>query len=72
MALHNFLSTENDISYTEYNSNEMTHTQLQGISQQGGNKSSNMACKYRDEFKGFFSSNGAVPWQVNAVRNFNT
>lgn len=69
VALHNFLATENkDYSGSQ---NEIDGTPLQNIGNQGGNKSGNMIRTFRDEYKDFFSSNGAVPWQENAIKNFN-
>ncbi|KAB0802358.1 hypothetical protein PPYR_04544 [Photinus pyralis] len=70
IALHNFLSKENHTSYTEIQ--EDGYCQMQDIGRQGGNRSSALALRIRDEFKDFFNSeDGAVDFQHNAITRYN-
>lgn len=73
VVLHNYLATENGSLYTDISTTNNPLRTLQNIGRQSGNKSMAEARNIRDEFKEYFSSQaGAVPWQEQAVRNFNT
>lgn len=38
---------------------------------QGGNRSTKLAQQMRDEFMAYFLSEGAVPWQIDAINKYN-
>ncbi|KAB0797132.1 hypothetical protein PPYR_08126 [Photinus pyralis] len=72
VALHNYLATENGNLYTDLNENDCTKEDINKISRQGGNKSTQNARDIREEFKQYFCSNiGSVEWQERAVNNYN-
>ncbi|KAB0805427.1 hypothetical protein PPYR_02397 [Photinus pyralis] len=69
VLLHNFLATENSQSYIEIDEDIKD---LQKVTRQCGNRTSNNAREIRDRFKTFFNSlEGSVDWQEEAINNFN-
>lgn len=72
VALHNFLATENGVSYTEPGMVSEIPQTLPKIQTQSVNKSSNEARMIRNEFCEYFCSEiGSVSWQDDAIIRHN-
>lgn len=69
-VLHNFLLEKNASWYIPSDMNTSTDNvtfTLQGVSQQGGNRSTSRASEIRDQFSEYFNTVGVVPWQDSSV-----
>ncbi|KAF2900512.1 hypothetical protein ILUMI_05673 [Ignelater luminosus] len=72
VVLHNYLICNNNEKYAESILEEShVNDSLMPLGQQGSNNSSLETRLIRDEFKNFFNTSGAVPWQQQAIRNNN-
>lgn len=69
VPLHNFLASHSP-KYLEFQSGDISN-KSSTLQKQGGNRSCNEARAVRNEFKQFFSTIGAVPWQDEAIARHN-
>jgi hypothetical protein len=63
IALHNYLKTERDVRYAEAVNQDQQPEWHRDFGQQNGNRSATAAQGVRNQFRDYFTTEGAVPWQ---------